>query len=75
MGQRGREHPIIVSPDTSAVGALRPRVDLLGGQRSDGGAAVACWVEGDHAWRLGRIIDPFGLEREIGTPLVGWPAT
>jgi integrase len=24
-------------------------------------------------WRLGRIIDPFGLEWDIGTPLGGWP--
>ena len=27
----------------------------------------------ERGWRLGRIIDPFGLEWDIGTPLGGWP--
>jgi PhnB protein len=45
------------------------------GQAVDAGATDTCRVGQDHGWRLGRIIDPFGLEREIGTPLVGWQPT
>jgi PhnB protein len=30
-------------------------------------------VDDEHGWRLGRLIDPFGHEWEIGTPLVAWP--
>jgi PhnB protein len=32
------------------------------------GATEAAPVEDEHGWRLGRIIDPFGHEWEIGTP-------
>ena len=27
----------------------------------------------EHAWRLGRIEDPFGHHWEIGRPLIAWP--
>lgn len=27
----------------------------------------------EHGWRLGRLVDPFGQEWEIGRPLVSWP--
>jgi PhnB protein len=27
----------------------------------------------EHGWRLGRIVDPFGHEWEIGRPLGDWP--
>jgi PhnB protein len=30
-------------------------------------------VNNEHGWRLGRIIDPFGHEWEIGAPLGAWP--
>jgi len=33
------------------------------------GATETAAVEDEHGWRLGRIIDPFGHEWEIGTPL------
>jgi len=29
----------------------------------------------EDGWRPGRIIDPFAVEWEIGTPLVGWTPT
>jgi PhnB protein len=37
------------------------------------GAAVASPVADEHGWRLGRVIDPFGQEWEIGRPLGDWP--
>lgn len=37
------------------------------------GAVEASPVQDEHGWRLGRIIDPFGHEWEIGRPLGEWP--
>jgi PhnB protein len=37
------------------------------------GATEASPVSNEHGWRLGRIIDPFGHEWEIGVPLGSWP--
>jgi PhnB protein len=33
------------------------------------GATESSPVSNEHGWRLGRIIDPFGHEWEIGAPL------
>ena len=37
------------------------------------GATETSAVSNEHGWRLGRIIDPFGHEWEIGTPVGAWP--
>jgi PhnB protein len=37
------------------------------------GATAAAPVADEHGWRLGRIVDPFGHEWEIGAPLGPWP--
>ncbi len=37
------------------------------------GATEASPVGDEHGWRLGRIVDPFGHEWEIGKPLGAWP--
>jgi PhnB protein len=37
------------------------------------GATEAAPVEDEHGWRMGRIVDPFGHEWEIGKPLGAWP--
>ena len=39
------------------------------------GATESSPVSEEHGWRLGRVIDPFGQEWEIGTPLRAWPPT
>jgi PhnB protein len=39
------------------------------------GATESSPVTNEHGWRLGRIIDPFGHEWEIGVPLGSWPRT
>jgi PhnB protein len=39
------------------------------------GAVEASPVGDEHGWRLGRIVDPFGQEWEIGRPLGSWPPT
>jgi PhnB protein len=37
------------------------------------GATESSPVSNEHGWRLGRIVDPFGHEWEIGLPLGAWP--
>lgn len=41
----------------------------------DAGAQELAPVADEHGWRLGRILDPFGHEWEIGRPLGEWPPT
>jgi PhnB protein len=33
------------------------------------GATVVCPVTDEHAWRIGKVLDPFGHHWEIGKPL------
>lgn len=44
-------------------------------QAIDAGAREISAVTDEHGWRLGRIVDPFGHEWEIGRPLGDWPPT
>ena len=37
------------------------------------GAAESSSVGDEHGWRIGRVVDPFGHEWEIGSPLGPWP--
>ncbi len=37
------------------------------------GATETSPVTNEHGWKLGRVIDPFGHEWEIGKPVVPWP--
>ena len=37
------------------------------------GAEALSPVRDEHGWRLGRVVDPFGHEWEIGRPLGTWP--
>jgi PhnB protein len=39
----------------------------------DAGATETSPVGDEHGWRLGRIVDPFGHEWEIGVPQGPWP--
>jgi PhnB protein len=60
-GATGRTLLVVDDPDAvfaRAVGA---------------GAIPVAEVAREHGWRLGRIIDPFGHEWEIGVPLGPWP--
>lgn len=37
------------------------------------GATETSPIVDEHGWRLGRIVDPFGHEWEIGKPAGAWP--
>lgn len=62
-GATGRTLLVVDDPDT----VLRQAVAA--------GATEASSVADEHGWRLGRIVDPFGHEWEIGTPLGVWPSS
>lgn len=47
--------------------------DQLLEQAVRAGATETSPVDDEHGWRLGRIVDPFGHEWEIGRPLAAWP--
>jgi hypothetical protein len=44
--------------------------DAMFGQAVAAGASPAGEMADEHGWRVGRIIDPFGHEWEIGRPRV-----
>jgi len=54
-----------------AARGRRPGQHRQGGDRRR--ATESSPVGNEHGWRLGRIIDPFCHEWEIGTPLGAWP--
>jgi PhnB protein len=62
-GATSRTLLVVDDPDTVTAQAVRA------------GAQEASPVGEEHGWRLGRIIDPFGHEWEIGKPLGPWPPT
>jgi PhnB protein len=47
--------------------------DRVVGRAVAAGATESSPVNEEHGWRLGRIVDPFGHEWEIGVPLGAWP--
>jgi PhnB protein len=49
--------------------------DRVVGQAVAAGARETSPVSNEHGWRIGRIVDPFGHEWEIGVPLGAWPPT
>ena len=62
-GATSRTLLVVDDPGTVAEQAVRA------------GAKETSPVADEHGWRLGRIIDPFGHEGEIGKPLGRWPPT
>ncbi len=60
-GATGRTLLVVDDPDT----VVRQAVSA--------GATETSPVRDENGWRLGRIIDPFGHEWEIGSPLGSWP--
>ena len=77
-----------VAPPSASLKRLSPRAvdgttsrtllvvndpDTLVRQAVAAGATESSPVGDEHGWRLGRIVDPFGHEWEIGHPLGPWP--
>ena len=79
-----------VAPASSTMKRLTPRAidgttsrtllvvddpDAVAEQAIRAGATESSPVGDEHGWRIGRLIDPFGHEWEIGKPLGPWPPT
>ena len=60
-GATGRTLLVVDEPDRVAAQAVAA------------GATEKSPVSDEHGWRVGRIVDPFGHEWEIGMPLGPWP--
>jgi PhnB protein len=60
-GTTGRTLLVVSNPDEVAANAVAA------------GAVQTSMVDDEHGWRLGRIVDPFGHEWEIGHPVGDWP--
>jgi PhnB protein len=60
-GATGRTLLVVDDPDAAVRRAVAA------------GARETSAARDEHGWRLGRIVDPFGHEWEIGRPLGAWP--
>lgn len=60
-GATGRTLLVVEDPDAVVERAVQA------------GASETAAVGEEHGWRLGRIVDPFGHEWEIGKPAGSWP--
>ena len=60
-GTTGRVLLVVDTPEAVVAAAV------------DAGALAVSPVQDEHGWRLGRVVDPFGHEWEIGRPLGEWP--
>jgi PhnB protein len=70
-----RLSPLAIDGATSRTLLVVEDPDSVAQQAVRAGARETSPVGNEHGWRLGRIIDPFGHEWEIGKPLGPWPPT
>ena len=68
-----RFSPQAIGGTTSRTLLVTDDPDALFDQAVRAGATPAASPADEHGWRLGRILDPFGREWEIGRPLGAWP--
>jgi PhnB protein len=68
-----RFSPSAIGGATSRTLLVTEDPDAVHRQAVAAGARELSPVQDEHGWRLGRILDPFGHEWEIGTPLGDWP--
>jgi PhnB protein len=70
---RGRLSPAAIGGATSRTLLVTDDPDAVLRRAVDAGATEKSAAREEHGWRLGRIIDPFGHEWEIGKPIGSWP--
>ncbi|HEX6701794.1 MAG TPA: VOC family protein [Gaiellaceae bacterium] len=73
--QMKRLSPRAIDGATSRTLLVVEDPDRVVRQAVAAGATESSPVSKEHGWLLGRIIDPFGHEWEIGAPLGAWPPT
>jgi PhnB protein len=65
--------PRVIDGTTSRTLLVVDDPDAVLNQAVAAGATQIARVGAEHGWRIGRIVDPFGHEWEIGTPVGVWP--
>jgi PhnB protein len=71
--ERGRVDPRRVGGATGRTLLVIDDPAAVLARAVDAGAAELSPVTPEHGWLLGRILDPFGHEWELGRPLGDWP--
>lgn len=69
----GRLSPQAVNGATSRMLLVVDDPDTTHRNAVAAGATETAPVGEEHGWRVGRIVDPFGHEWEIGRPIGSWP--
>lgn len=69
----GRFSPKAIGGGTSRMLLVVEDPDAVLKKAVDAGAAETSPVADEHGWRIGRVVDPFGHEWEIGKPIGTWP--
>lgn len=69
----GRHSPVTLNAATGRMLLITEDPEVVLRRVVDAGATQKSVVSEEHGWLLGRIIDPFGHESEIGKPIGSWP--
>ena len=69
----GRFSPRAIGGATSRMLLVTDDPDAAVRRAVAAGATAKSPPRDEHGWRLGRIVDPFGHEWEIGKPISPWP--
>jgi PhnB protein len=69
----GRFSPDAIGGHTSRMLLVVDDPDAVMKKAVDAGAVAKSAVGTEHGWRIGRIVDPFGHEWEVGKPTGPWP--
>jgi PhnB protein len=68
-----RFDPLVIGGRTGRTLLVTDKPEALVAGAVEAGAQLTSAVSDEHGWRLGRIVDPFGHEWEIGHPTGDWP--
>jgi PhnB protein len=69
----GRFSPKAIGGTTSRTLLVVDDPEVVLSRAQSAGATPTSPVTDEHGWRIGRIVDPFGHQWEIGKPLGVWP--
>jgi PhnB protein len=69
----GRLSPDAIGGATGRTLLVADDPDAVVRRAVDAGATEKSPAADEHGWRIGRVVDPFGHEWEIGKPLQPWP--
>jgi PhnB protein len=67
--ESGRYSPLAIGGATGRLLLVVDDPDAVAARAVAAGATAIAAVGDEHGWRVGRVVDPFGHEWEIGRPL------